>query len=425
MKQSLLNNLAFNSSIVFSLLFFLSVIKPFSLPNSNRYLGALLFLFIIILFTYSVLKKANYQLIFKNYSDELLFLLLYLGTSFFSLMTHINEFDHFSHFIFFSLASLVVFISSFMLWFIFSLNKKNEYRVIIWILVLLMALLALWQYLDYSGSRIITDYFVSADSAKVSAEVINSVTRWHTVYGAMVAIAILALLPGLANAQNKTALVLKLLLIFFLLFVGIIGESRNFLFSLGIGLIILLGSQFRNYPKTVMMALLSTIVLVHLLLINNTRALNDYAQIFPYLKKIEQKQIPQASDFIPQINNQTLTDRATLWQQGFELWKKQPWLGVGPGMYRTINSQDIQQRNLHNFYFQVLVETGALGFMALMGLILLLIKNSIKAGNFFIFGAILASLLFDNYLDYSFPWVIMMVWFLSISILMNKTGKES
>lgn len=417
-----------NPAIVFTLLFFLSVIKPFTLPNSNRYMGGFLFLVVVILFLYSLVKQANYRQIYQNYPYEINFLALYLGISLVSLITHIDQFEQLSHFIFFTLASFAVYLSSFMLWIIFSyLGRKQQNTVLnpLWIVLFLMALVALWQYLDYPGSRLITDYFVSADTNQGKIPIISSITRWHTVFGVIAAIAILVLLQGLLNLPSKSTAITLILFILFLLFIGIIGESRNFLFSLGIGLMIMLGSGIKQFPKTAITLFVSAFVLVHFMLISNTSALNDYAKILPYLKKIEQKQVPQINDFIPQINNNTLTDRVTLWKQGLEMWKKEPWLGIGPGMYRTVNADDVQQRNLHNYYFQVLVETGVLGFIAMMGLLNQLIKRAIKANNLPVFGAVLASLLFDNYLDYSFPWVIMMVWLLSISILMDKTGKKS
>jgi len=420
------NVLQLNSSIIFTLLFLLSVIKPFSIPNANRYMGALLFLIIVLFFLYSLIRQANYKQIYLDYRYEIILLVVYLTISFTSLIFHFDQFEQLSHFIIFSLASFVVFLSGFMLWIIFShfnhisLRQQSKYPNVLWLLLVFMAVVALWQFLDYPSSWGLTDYFVSADSNRSNMPIISSITRWHTVYGVIVAISILVLLQGMVadkkTKNNQKILIIKALFILFLLFIGLIGESRNFLFSLSVGLLILFSISFKRFPRAGLLILISTIVLVHTVLINNTRALKDYSQILPYLKKIEQKQIPQIRDFIPQINNNTLTDRATLWQQGVDMWKNEPWLGIGPGIYRTVNVDDVQHRNLHNFYFQVLVETGVLGFIAIMGLVLLLIKRAINAKNLPAFGAILASLLFDNYLDYSFPWVIMMVWLLKDSL---------
>ncbi len=62
-----------------------------------------------------------------------------------------------------------------------------------------------------------------------------------------------------------------------------------------------------------------------------------------------------------------------------------------------------------------LVKINIIGVVSLILLLVLLLKRAYYAGNIAIFIAILSSLIFDNYLDYSMGWVLSMVWLLMIS----------
>ncbi|PIX16121.1 hypothetical protein CO110_10300 [Candidatus Desantisbacteria bacterium CG_4_9_14_3_um_filter_40_11] len=72
--------------------------------------------------------------------------------------------------------------------------------------------------------------------------------------------------------------------------------------------------------------------------------------------------------------------RIELYKAGWSMWKDYPILGVGPGNFRYICKQYYQgpgskARVSHNTYFQLLSETGIIGFLLYMLFIFLILKD--------------------------------------------------
>lgn len=416
MKNS---KLSLNPHLVFIGLCLLAIIRPFSLANANRYIGMLLFLLLCLLSIYYAIKNTH-QL--KKYTWEIALLALFLITNLVSIQINLSHYQNAQQLVFYAFSSLAVFSAWFLSWWIFQQNNTHKYAFTPWIFIFCLALVALIQIIDYPHSIAITQYFVSAESIRPNEQIISSLFRWHTIYAVVAAIGIISLIHGLldsllqnrlkkGDSTHRIKIILSLMLVVLLFYTGLLGQSRNFLLVLTVGLtIILFNSHFSK--RWIFSSLLLLILSVHILLLNKPQLRQDYAQILPYINKIAQYEVPQARDFIPQINNDTLTDRVVLWQQGIQLWQQQPWWGIGTGAFRAMHADDQQQRNLHNYYLQVLVENGWVGFFILCVLMSRLIWRAHQAQNLTIFVSILSSLLFDHYLDYSFAWVFMMVWFL-------------
>jgi len=379
-------------------------------------MGMFLMLVLVLVFLISYFRAYAYRHIHSRYLFEIIIIILFLGVNLISLWINLERFNSYSSLIFYAFASLAVWSAFFMSWLIYVQSQHTRGQWLGWGLLLFLAVVAFWQIFDYSASKQLTQYFVSADA--LQAKAISSITRWHTIYGVMAAIGILVALQKLFKVQQAWwPRLFFLFLIALLTYTGVLGESRNFLFTLAIGLSLYLFRYLLIKPKIVLIFLASAMVLFHAVIIKNERLSHEYGQIFPYITKLKHTQLPHYNDFIPQINNHSLTGRADVWQQGYRLWQKSPWLGIGPGAYRVMNLDDEQHRNLHNYYFQVLVDTGITGFLLLVILIILLLRRAYRANNLVIFIAVLGSLLFDNYLDYSFAWVFIMSWFLFVSKL--------
>jgi len=405
---------SFNSHLLFVFFFLLAVIKPINLENINRYMGILLMLLLTLVFLISYFRDYNYRHLHSKYLFEIILIVLFLMVNFISLWLNQERFDSIISIVIFGFASMAVWSAFFMSWLIYSDNHYSNGRWLGWGLVLFLAFVAWWQLYDYSGATQLTQYFVSADAH--TAKGISSITRWHTIYGVIAAVGIIVVLQTMMRVRNDWwARIVYLLIICLFAYTGLLGESRNFLFTLAIGLLLLVLQYFYRHPKTILLLVLICVAAVHALLLNNERLMRDYGQIFPYIHKFKQAQLPSYDDFIPKINNHSLTGREDLWRQGYRLWQQSPWIGIGAGSYRAMNQDDEQHRNLHNFYFQVLVDTGVIGFSILLLLLVLLLRRAYRANNMLILITIMASLLFDNYLDYSFAWVFIMSWFLFVS----------
>ena len=72
------------------------------------------------------------------------------------------------------------------------------------------------------------------------------------------------------------------------------------------------------------------------------------------------------------FQRKSFTTRVELWKESFDVWKKNPIVGVGPSQYR----QGISWAHPHNQYLATLAETGILGFSSFMVLFVILFYES-------------------------------------------------
>jgi len=401
-----------NTHFIFFIFFTISVIKPINIANINRYIGMGLFVLISIWFLIIFIK--NYRNLLKSYLWEIVAITLFLVINIISLLTNLHRFETSIQLIFYGFASFAVWLIFPMSWLIFQYHNKQKYRWIGWSLMLFLTLVALWQIFDVSFSKNLTQYFVATDIYQYSSY-INSVTRNRTIYGVIAAIMLLVCLKQLFSLKiGTTAKLFFINLAILSLYTGIMSGSRNFVFVLGIGLLAMSFKNILKFPKTTVSLLLIAIIGIHFIVINNHRVVAQYSRTFPYLAKLSQNQALSTQDFIPRFNNRATSGRSKVWQDGIVLWKQNPWMGIGAGSYR-LSTKYKGQINLHNYYLQVLVDSGIIGIISLIILLTLLLKRAYDAGNLTIFLAILSSLIFDNYLDYSMGWVLCIVWLLTIS----------
>lgn len=413
--STVFQQLKFNGHAWFVLFFFLAVIKPFNYPNINRYIGMGVFVLVAVVFLQTLIqligKQRVYQHVWQYYYWEIIAILLFLTVNVWSLSLNLSRFPSRGSLIFYGFASFAVWLLLPMSWLIFHYRQQPRTTWLGWLVIWFLLWVALWQILDKPSSQLLTQYFVAADAPYV----INSVTHWYTIYGAMAAIIALVSVTRLLSPVAVESKILWVILLILAIYTGVLGESRNFFFTLWVGLL-LLGFRFGlRQPKTVLALLLMMLVAVHVLVIKNAGVAQNYGSALPYLLKLHQNQPLEAKDFIPQWNSGSLSGRDQIWQRGLALWQENRWLGIGAGAFRA--SSDQTYFNLHNYYLQVLVDAGVLGFLSLGLLLALLMRRCYQAGNILIFISILASLLFDNYLDYSMAWVLVMVWLLKITPL--------
>jgi hypothetical protein len=397
-----------NANIIFLIFFSIAVLKPINIPNINRYMGMGLFVLISLWFLITVIK--NYRHLFKTYTWQIAAVILFITINVIALITNLHRFENLTLLIFYGLASFAVWLIFPMTWVIFKYNNVQKYSWIGWAVIVFIVSVALWQIIDMSASWQIRQYFVAADARNL----ITSVTRWHTIYGAIAAIIALVCLKQIFTPTvHKAAKVFFLLLALLSLYTGALGESRNFFFTLGVGLLAMSFTTILKAPKTTIIIIILTIVGTHWLIINNNRIARDYGNVLPYISKLNQGKPITKQDFIPKLNNHSMSNRLNFWKRGIKLWQQNPWLGIGAGSFRASSNQ--KYFNLHNYYMQVLVDSGIIGIASLIILITLLTIKAYSAGNLAIFIAILSSLIFDNYLDYSMGWVLCMVWLLKQS----------
>jgi len=120
------------------------------------------------------------------------------------------------------------------------------------------------------------------------------------------------------------------------------------------------------------------------------------------------------ADYLLSASNTSTTSTATrlgLWQQAFQLVPHHWVIGVGPGLYATLNPDPANPiYYAHNVYLDELVELGALGTAALIGLLAAALKSAFRRRAMLGF-AMLAAWATANLFDDSFyePRVLMLL----------------
>ncbi len=133
-----------------------------------------------------------------------------------------------------------------------------------------------------------------------------------------------------------------------------------------------------------------------------------------------------------------------LWQTGLEMFKTMPLTGVGPGMFRFLCNKityadDFNPRcdnHPHQYYIQVLAETGVIGFATFVMMIISLIyavwANAQYSGDLLKKSCFIVPLAlffpFQSTADIFGQWVNAMMWYsisLAMAISLVKDGEES
>lgn len=87
--------------------------------------------------------------------------------------------------------------------------------------------------------------------------------------------------------------------------------------------------------------------------------------------------------------NWSVVERMALWYSGWNIWKDNPWLGVGIGNFKmayhpyAIPRWEFGQEHVHNFYLNILVESGAVGltaYLVFLGALLLYAARALRVG---------------------------------------------
>jgi O-Antigen ligase len=253
---------------------------------------------------------------------------------------------------------------------------------------------------------------------------IISITKNPNIYATISSIIIICCILFILRSSSKKKPIILISLIFLIglaIYTGINSGSRNFIFTLLIGSLILSLSVLKQHFKLFIALFMIFIVSLNIIIINNSYLANRYGNILPYLLKLNNQHSISLSDFKPNISD--LTGREFLWERGINTWLNSPLIGVGAGTFRaSATNQAFKNLNLHNYYLQVLVDSGVVGLSLLFFLLALLLWRSRQVGNSALLMAIYSSVIFDNFLDYSIAWVLFMSW--SLYFTSNLTNQQ-
>lgn len=389
-----------------------AVTKPTRVPNINRYIGMGVWFFTVIVFVLLMFTENRYRDFWRKYRREIILIASLLGLHLVSMLLNLALYPDFTALVFYGFAPLAVFSLFVMVWSLFRAGGPESFSSAPPILFLLIHCLAMGQFFHYETFRFITGHTIAADI--MHPGYITSVFPHHTIYGTIAAVNIiyglnLWLKGRLAGAGKYLWFAIMLLA----LVGGALSHSRNFLWTLGLGMLAVGHSLGRQKFKIWMAIMALVFVLFHVVAYNSPMVQQQYGRALPYLGKLAKPQEIAAGDFIPSFSSNGLTGRPQLWGKAVDLWQESPLLGRGPGSF-NLSGGDLYSRqfNVHCFYLQILLDTGVVGAAVLLLLLGAILKQAHAVGSLPVLIAVMASLVFDNFLDHSMAWSIIMAWFL-------------
>jgi len=244
---------------------------------------------------------------------------------------------------------------------------------------------------------------VAADALPV----ITSLYRWHTILGTLSALIALYGMIRFFRVGGRWRLFYAVMAGIALL-AGALSRSRNFLLSLlvGLGGWLLVSRQRLLLGAGVLVACL---LLFHVVAWFNPKVSARYATALPYLQKLHRPATLTAKDFLPRVDDRSLSGRLRIWSRAVELWRRSPWFGLGPGVF-SLESGFGRVHNTHNIFLQSLVDAGVPGLVFVAGFWVWALRRTFGTAAFPLTLAALAALCFDDFLDKSMAWVLVTTW---------------
>lgn len=428
---------------LFLCLLTLSLIKPSQfLPIPALPLIPVTLCLMLILSLLMVLKNEALRTYYSNFKWELGLFFGYIFLSLVSLLLNLGAYSNFSEIVYFGIVPIAVTFSLVLLNLLFNPatltvagETPHKWRGFTLSVFVAFCIVAVWQFVDYFSANAITQYFVSSELPREKDHYnVRSLFRINTDFGPIMALLCVALCCHMRNLYRYQVLGLSNSLIFGLclalfFFSGMISGSRNFLFTLAMGLLAFAIPLFRRRPKVVLVVAVGFLLLLQGGIFSSDTLRNKYGAYFPYINKIHAGQPVTANDFIPSLKgkNTSFTGRLALWNRALDEIAEQPLLGISNGAFKLSLQSESFVNNTHNLFFQVLVDSGIIG----LGLVLMLLYRLHRIApedNKPLFWAILACLMFDYYLDHSLPWLICTAWlyfYLSKTSLLSEQVKSS
>ena len=413
------------------LLMFFATFRPSTIwPTFTLSLEPVTVVLIGLLLGYKVHATIGFKAFWQSYKVELLLLVSYFSVCFFSLYLNRHRYEDVAELIRYGVTFIVIsaaFPAVIFLFLLpqnksaFSLSHFKYSRYLPVVYLLLLALMAIWQYLDFDSSKVISQYFVSSE-AWVDSN-INGFFRISTDLASVLAFYIVLVLCGIRYMVREQAQI-KLIagacaVILVLLVAGALGGKRIFLLTLILGGLCFLPVFFKGLSrKTVMITILMAFVAMLSVTIT---MLPKLAPIFPFVESIMNGRLPDASSFTINLSHQA-SGRNLLWSQALLLLENNWWFGGSNGGFRlaTLWHEDrwvtlYKEQNTHNVILQILVESGISGLLLLSILLVVIIKRN--WGRFISMMTpvfIVLALVVDYFPDHSLPWIIAVGYYVAL-----------
>ncbi len=405
----------------FLILLFFSVLRPidvFGVFNLSMVAVTLVLLFGLT--CWSILRGVGIKMLWQQHKFHIVLFALFQLILVVSLFVNQHRYQDFSQLANFGVVPVAVWSALPMALLLFyqpvgAIGQQciDKTPYIVWAAFMFLAWVGIWQFVHFSSSTLVTDWFVAADYSDPT--VINSIVRMSTDFGSIMALASIYLLIVIARGLSvkgqlrRKALFVSILLLFIV--AGLLSGSRNFVLTLFVGIVALLLPYSFSAPKKSALVFVVLALMSHIVILSNAKLITQYGDVLPYISKIDQGEAIQIEDFKPTFSNSSFDQRRRLWVDSYNGWQENLLLGVSNGGFKLRENSRSSVHNTHNFIVQTINDGGIAGGVTLLALLLLLLR---KAGRVRIplIAAVMANLSFDFYLDHSLPWIVCIAWLL-------------
>ncbi|MEA3223037.1 MAG: O-antigen ligase family protein, partial [Thermodesulfobacteriota bacterium] len=267
------------------------------------------------------------------------------------------------------------------------------------------------------------------ESVKGSGYLVSSLFTNSNPYGVFNALFIVTTMSIWLSHRN---ILNKYLFVIGLVF-GSIGVffsgSRNAMVILIIGLTILVVySLKRNRAMKWMGVCLLILVCIFLFSARYNRYFsNKLGQVIPAIAKLHDDKAVCPGDFKINRNFSGLTDRLDIWRTGLQRFREKPVFGWGISASRYWLGFSVPY-SMHNFYLEILVTNGIVGFALIMALIAIWLSR-LRAGWCWAPAIVLlVSGMFDTFFDLCSAWLVFVAWIVAVTtkdIIFSDKARDS
>ena len=413
--QTFSQNLFYSGSNVFMLLFFTAVFNPFSGWSGGgiaMVIVSMALLGILVLWHCYQAFLSHWD--WRRYRIELFLCITYQLLCLLSLAVNYQRYEDIGQLIYYGIAPIVIWFTFPLTLLLFTLLADKGYlslgHRVGWGVFVVLALVGLWQSVDYASTHFISSYFVSNEVFEFKN--VSSLTRISTDFGPIMALALVAAMLFAKHHSGRLKWAyFALALLFFC--GGSVSGSRNFLFISLFGVGLSYFSLIRRNKLITLIGLLVLFVIFSVLVINNDQALTRLYHTFPYLAKIKLNQEVHWNDLFFLFNGLPVDSgyRFKLWDYAHHLLKDNWLLGVSNGGFKLFDPLITQKLlNGHNLFIQTFIDGGLFGFGVVIALLWRLFGKPMPDAQKKMAGIVLLSLLFDYYLDHSLVWIFSASW---------------
>ncbi len=405
----------------FLILIFLSTFRPTSIwPDFPFSLEPIAVLTLGLLLLYKIHLTIGYRAFLIRYKIELLLLLAYFCVCFISLFLNSWRYQNTQEFIRYGVTFIVITACFPATIFLFSLPKsqrglsfsQSKYSsYVLWLYFALLALMIIWQFYDYESSKSVASYFVASEVWPDRN--ISGFFRVSTDVAPVLFILIVVLTYSLkVYTQSKYLFVMLACLIGLFFFAGMLTGSRVFFLSMATACVIWILRSKAPLGHKATWLIFAFIASNLALMFSNSTVITKLQPFIQYLGPLYYGLPFTINDFGIDINL-TPTRRQDVWIGALSLIAENPYLGISSGGFR-LNNAELQ--NTHNLILQILVDSGAVGFVILLCLAYRL-RAKFKQPIVWIF---LIALLVDFPLGHSMPYIVSCGFIISIILAGNR-----